>query len=237
MRCCKCHGSVRVSYVKNRREVVRSLVELPDGRVACGYSDGIIRVWDVVTGYMGQELGGDGVYGRKVDSLVVWADGGLAAVCEDAIVSVWDPMLLDPPSLVLNPFRDVFGIKVQSSLVVLGDGRLAIGSGSHTEGAVCVWDFGLERSVAELNGHRGCVCYLADLGSGRVVSGSQNDLVVWDLANETKLLVYTPRTVSMQVKCLVVLEDEQVVTGGSDGGVKVWDLGTARYNLGEINIL
>ena len=230
-RCRECHSS-GVAVWRNLRWVVRSVVELPNGRVACGYGDGNIRVWDVVTATLLVTLIG---HGRTLDSLVVLADGRLAAVGRDAIVSVWDAMV-DGPSLVLNPFRDVFVELVHSSLVVFGDGRLAIGSGSHTEGAVCVWDFGLKRSVAELNGHRGCVCYLADLGSGRVVSGSQNDVVVWEVANENKLVVYTAG-VGLQVNCLAVLEDEQLVTGGSDGVVMVWNLGTVQYNLGEITIL
>ncbi|MFZ9754343.1 MAG: WD40 repeat domain-containing protein, partial [Cyanobium sp.] len=67
---------------------VSALVALPDGRLACGCSDGTIHLWDPASGSCSAVFEG---HQDVVTALAVLGDGRLASGCIDGAIRLWDP--------------------------------------------------------------------------------------------------------------------------------------------------
>jgi WD40 repeat protein len=67
---------------------------------------------------------------------------------------------------------------------------------------------------------------VAMLPDGRIVSGSDETLRIWDVATGRTLATLQGHTAS--VKSLAVLPDGRVVSGSDDKTVRVWDVETGR---------
>ena len=161
-------------------------MDVGGGRVASGGDDAVLRVWDVLSGKLLQQtptgliscaaaLWGDrvaiGHYGTSEISLwSLGSGGGEVGVLQGPPWTVW------PESV---------------SLAVVGGGTaqrlLASCSQDHS---VRLWDVDAGTCTAVLNGHTDWVCCLADLGGGRLLSGSCDySLRVWNTATGACLAV------------------------------------------------
>jgi len=153
---------------------VYALAVLPDGRLAAGCADGVVRVVDVDTSsaVVVATLAG---HAGGVTALTVLLDGALASGSTDASVRVWDVGARACVATLTGHTDEM------SSLAVLADGRLA--SGSH-DGTVRLWDVATRSCVGVLKGHAGgWVTALAALPDGRLATaaGSEDGTVqLWD---------------------------------------------------------
>ena len=67
--------------------VLSKVASLPDGRLAGGYDDGMIRIWDLASGKRVATLRG---HESRVNDLAVLKDGRLAAASGHTI-ALWNP--------------------------------------------------------------------------------------------------------------------------------------------------
>uniref|UniRef100_A0A1A9WTI4 Pre-mRNA processing factor 4 (PRP4)-like domain-containing protein n=1 Tax=Glossina brevipalpis TaxID=37001 RepID=A0A1A9WTI4_9MUSC len=106
---------------------------------------------------------------------------------------------------------------------------VAMASGGH-DGAVKLWSFGSEESIADITGHMPHrVSKLAFHPSGRFLATACYDASwrLWDLEQKTEVLHQEGHAKS--VHCLAFQADGSViVTGGLDAFGRVWDLRTGR---------
>ena len=100
---------------------MQALAVLPDGRLACGSNDGIVRLWDLRIGAETARLSG---HTDCVTALTVVSDAGrgwrLASSASDNTVRLWD----------VNNTSELCRLEVDASvhcLLALPDGRLATG--------------------------------------------------------------------------------------------------------------
>ena len=189
---------------------VTALVALPDGRLACGCSDGTIRLWDPASGTCSAVFQG---HQRRVCALAVLGDGRLASGSDDRTIRLWDPASGSCSAIFQGHQHEV------RALAVLGDGRLASGSCDHT---IRLWDPASGYCSAVFQGHQGWVMALAVLGDGRLASGSNDKTIrLWDPASGSCSAVFQGH--QDWVRALVVLGDGRLASGSNDKTIRLWD--------------
>jgi WD40 repeat protein len=189
---------------------VTALVALHDGRLACGCSDGSIRLWDPASGSCSAVFEGhqDWVY-----ALAVLGDGRLASGSRDQTIRLWDPASGSCSAVFEGHRRGV------SALAVLGDGRLASGSLDKT---IRLWDPASGSCNAVFQGHRRSVSALAVLGDGRLASASEDATIrLWDPASGSCNAVFQGHW--LRVNALAVLGDGRLASGSDDRTISIWD--------------
>ena len=159
------------SFVHSLRgpSAVFCLVALPDGRLASGHRDKIVRVWDLCSGACALTLSG---HAHVVTCLAILPDGHLASGSHDGTVRVWD---VRSGSCILTLSGHSRAVH---KLAVLPDGRLATVGLDKT---VRVWDVRSGSCALTLSGHSSIVWSLAVLPDGRLASGSWDKTMrVWE---------------------------------------------------------
>jgi WD40 repeat protein len=189
---------------------VRTVVTLPDGRIASGSKDGTVRIWETETGRCLTILQG---HKGSVRALAVLRDNKLASGSEDATIRVWDTeqakcvQVIDELSSVL-------------ALAALPNGRLA---SAGWDGVIRIWDVEQGKCLQTLQGHPSRVLALAVLPGGRLASGGDDRVVrIWDVGSGTRLQQMEGHTGG--IRTLGVLPDSRLVSGSEDGTIRVWDL-------------
>ncbi|MFM7674812.1 MAG: WD40 repeat domain-containing protein, partial [Synechococcus sp.] len=219
------------------RSGVLAVVPLPDGRVACGCSDGTIQLRDPVSGTCSAVF--DGHQGGLVIALAVLPDGRLASGSSDTTIRLWElaPSAAGGGSVVFKGHQGSV-----MALVVLLDGRLASCSDDFT---IRLWD--LARSEAGgssvvFEGHPGSVfgewvMALAVLRDGRLASGSSDSTIrLWDLAHsETGGSSVVFKGHRGSVNALAVLPDGRLASGSTDSTIRLWDLANSETGGGSID--
>ncbi len=137
-----------------KRDAVRALAVLADGRLVIG-SDDTIRVWSPATGEGQEWLVG-------ATELTVLPNGRLALGGGPTIL-IWNP----DSGAILTRLEGHEGSV--NALAVLPDGRLASGSNDDT---IRLWDTNSGAQLARLEGHRGGIMTLAVLADGSLASAS-----------------------------------------------------------------
>jgi WD40 repeat protein len=116
------------------------------------------------------------------------------------------------------------------SVALSGDGRTAISGGrDHT---VRVWDLGLGRCSAVLEGHTDWVGSVALSGDGRTaISGGDDGTVrVWDLRSGRCAAALEGHTASVG-SVAVSGDGRTAISGGDDHTVRVWDVHSRTCRL------
>ncbi|MEB3258993.1 MAG: WD40 repeat domain-containing protein, partial [Cyanobacteriota bacterium] len=192
---------------------VYALVALPDGRLACGCSDGTIHLWDPASGSCSAVFQG---HQDWVSALAVLGDGRLASGSDDKTIRLWDPASGSCSAVFQGHQGGV------NALAVLGDGRLASGSSDKT---IRLWDPASGSCSAVFQGHQDSVKALAVLRDGRLASGSWDQTIrLWDPASGSCSGVFEGHQGA--VMALAVLGDGRIVCGSYRYRISVWEPAT-----------
>ncbi|MET0405093.1 MAG: 2OG-Fe(II) oxygenase [Cystobacter sp.] len=197
---------------------VLCLAPLPDGSVASGGADGVIRLWSPEGACLGVLRGHTG----WVWALVPMEAGWLASASEDGTVRLWHLASQSeacPAAHAQAPVR---------ALAAFAPGGLLSGQAT---GELSAWWLTREpRPVLELlhtrRVHTGAVCALAPLSDGRVASGGEDDGI-----HLTCLPDFTPLTSFHHqgyVRSLAVLPGERLASASYDTTVRLWPV-AARH--------
>ena len=212
---------------------VRCLLALPDGLLATGSADGVVRLWRVADGKCLREMVGH--KGAVRGLAAAQAPGAPAEGCvaaslvllsasEDGGVRLW-PLAAsaEGASAVLGTEADWHTAAV-TAVAALGDGLVASGS---RDASVRVWRLASPLSGAcarVLRGHGDAVYAVCHLGGTRCASGGEDGTArVWDAATGACLREFRH---AGGVHALAQLSNgarDLLVTGCADAVVRVWD--------------
>ena len=207
------------------RRAVYAMAALADGRVVSGGGDGRVLVWDPAAARPtpAQTARRD----DAASAVAVLADGRVLSVGTDGAVRIWDPAAGPAAAPVeLGHHDDPSIVHHGIAVVPLDDRRLITGS---LNGRRLMWDLAAPGATPVGLGAQATGLALAALGDGRVVdkSRTRNRLIIWDPAG-------APGTGS-QIElgndagagdAIAVLPDRRIVSGGSQGVLRLWDPAT-----------
>jgi WD40 repeat protein len=202
---------------------VRSVAYSPDDRrLASADGDGVVLVWDALTGRPLHRLAGHGDGVRRV---AFSPDGGrLASGGGDAVVVVWDVETGRQASRLEGHGR-------VRSVAYSPDGRrLAAGV---DDGVVLVWDVETGRRVSRLDGHTGGVWGVAFSPDGRQLwSGAVDGAVCcWDVDPGTLRATLLP----LADGWACFLPDGSYKLEGSPAGELWYASGLCRFEPGQLD--
>jgi WD40 repeat protein len=198
---------------------VDAVAVTPQGRIASGGDDGVVRLWNPsIADDPGRELGR---HEGWVLALAVTREGRIASGGQDGVVRLWNPELEDDPGRELGRHDDWV-----LALAATAEGRIA---STGRDGVVRLWNPDLQDdSGQELGRHDAGVNVnwgfaLAVTGLNRVLSGGEDGVVrLWspDVADDPgRILGRHTRAVT----ALTVTEQGEVVSGGDDWVIRLWD--------------
>lgn len=214
---------------------VRSLAvdEVTNEWFVSGLADGLIKVWDLVSGEVRATISGHimGVRALAISNRYSYLFSG----SEDKTVRCWD---LERTNLasgcqIRNYHGHVGGIYTMALHPEL-DVLFTAGRDS----AIRVWDIRTRTQVMVLTGHRSDVTGLvSQIGDPQVCSSSMDSTVrLWDLRKQTTQLTLTHHTKS--IRLLAMHPHEMTMTSGdSSGRIMQWVLpqGQLLDSFGEID--
>ena len=152
---------------------VWALVELADGRLAAGYTDKTIKIWDLVSGSPAcvRTLSG---HLDPVRCLALTADGSIVSGSDDRHIKIWNPSTGTCSATLSGHANNVFCMQV------LTDGSLVSGSSDNT---VKIWDLTTFQCMRTLSGHSNSVNAVIEIVDGVIASGSGDKTIkFWDTA-------------------------------------------------------
>jgi WD40 repeat protein len=173
-------------------------VGLPDGRIAMGFSDGTLRLWDPVRPALLVALGR---HAGSVADVVVLPDGRIASAARDGTVRLWDSAAVATSTNFDGHGRDV------TALAALHDGRVASGS---YDGTIRLWhpERPSEPTVLEVDSSG--LTALTVLPDGRLVVGSAEGRVrLWAANDSNEDLIYSAED-DEAITALTVLPDGRI---------------------------
>ena len=168
-------------------EEITALIELNDGRLASGCTNGTIRIWNISTEGLG--------------------------TCEITLESSSVLCLLQLKSLpVALPSPPGSPKTTKTSLPqVTGDFTDRICCG-HQNGTITIWDISTGQCLQTLTGHSNMINSVIQLHDGRLCSCSTDKTVkLWDL--HTNACVKTLKGHTSHVRCVCQLPDGRLCTG------------------------
>jgi WD40 repeat protein len=187
------------------------LVLLPDGKLASGSDDGMIRVWDIGASQQVYQLRG---HTSGVNALAACGGNRLVSGSSDMTIRVWD--LAAPPMTDRTKSHS----ERVNALVRIDYGRVASASG---DGTIKIWDIATGDVLKTLVDDGDWLYSLAVLPDGHLVSGGfRGAICYWDpISGEqtSRWLAHGGR-----VQALALLPSGSLVstTTEGDGSVKVW---------------
>ena len=197
-----------------------------ESTVACSYSDGRIRLWNVVADtFQGKECR----LGTPADDLTFSPDGEtLYVVCSDGNFCRLNPV--DGSLLRKSPVSQV----AVRCVVAARKGDVCVTGDD--DGIVQVVDARDGTVLKTLRGHAARVDALTMSRDGRILcSGDwQGNIIVWDLKKGTQTHRLTTSASGQKVSGLTFLGDSQRFAASTwDGTVRIWDASSGREILAD----
>jgi WD40 repeat protein len=199
--------------------LLERVVALRDGRIAGGYSDGAIVVWNIATGAIEKTLRVDD---RWILRFAAMRDGRLATGDQDGTIRVWN-LLSGQPEVIVRQGKLGSNDRV-TDLIELEDGRLAFSTADSKE--ITIWSPGSGK-----NGNAFPVTpgqraeELARLADGRLaVLETENFLTVWNLATSKKEAAFEVGRDPWGASGIASLPDGRLAIGIGDGTIELWKL-------------
>ena len=186
-------------------------------------TEGVVKVWDAVTGLETLTLNG---HGDSVNCVAFSPDGStIASGSHDTSVKVWDAAT-GQERLTFEGHADHV-----TSVAFSPDGmRIASTSGAKHDSAgdVKVWDATTGQEALTFKGHAGGVRSVAFSPDGtRIASGSYDRTVkVWDSTTGQERLTLNGHPA--WVYCVAFSPDGRRIASGTSGVVKVWNAATGK---------
>lgn len=200
---------------------VYCVVGLSGGRIAIGYKNGSINVWESKSGKHQLKLEN---HSKRVTTLAVVDDNRLLSGSADETLRLWD---LRTGQLVRMLRGHTDGVTC-ACVFTDAKGVLRAASGSW-DTTIRIWDLDTGGCLRILRGHTSQVqCVSVTTDGQRMVSGSEDESVsVWDTEKGECSMVLQGHTCG--VTSVVILDTRnEVVAASSDNTLRVWNMETGE---------
>lgn len=197
--------------------------------IASACADGLVRLWDAISGECVRTL--DGHYGRVFAVCAVQLSDRVVLVsgCGDGTVRIWEPgtgeqlRVIEAHDRWVNAVRGVTG----------GDGVPLVASASDDK-TVRLWNIENGTLVGVLEGHDGWirgVCALTIDGEPLIASASQDRTVrLWHMRTGEEIRRFEGASDWYFGVCTLNVDDRWIIAAGSvDGDVWLWDARTGQH--------
>jgi hypothetical protein len=196
-----------------------ALARLPGDKLASGFRDGMIIIWDLKKKTYTKLVG----HTDNISSFTLLPENCFTSESLDGTVRIWNlNKSIQALEIVRNEKYGIWSIKV------LSGGRIALGSvegdESNPVGIMKIWDLkDLKKKPVVLRGHKHAVIVKIELPDGRLVSCSPDKtLIIWDPTQAHEPIVLRGHTGS--IHCLVELSAGKFASGSYDKTIRLWDL-------------
>jgi WD40 repeat protein/energy-coupling factor transporter ATP-binding protein EcfA2 len=182
-----------------------------------GSFDSTLKVWELETGRLVATLAG---HQSLVNGVAVSADGRVAVSgSQDSTLRVWD--LAQQRQVQVHLLTDNRGeIK---AVALTPDARYALCGG----GVLTLWDLSTGEVVRSIDVGGGWVEAVAISHDGRCAVSGEQELTAWDLETGQPLRTFNGHT-SWVNGIALDPQGARMITGSSDGTLKVWDFETGN---------
>jgi WD40 repeat protein/3',5'-cyclic AMP phosphodiesterase CpdA len=208
-------GELPQLQYRSRAAGMRAVAVGPD-LIAAGGDDGVLRIWDPVTGTQLREWTG---HTDEVLALDFTADGRwLASGGAGGAVRIWDAA----SGLLVHELTGHIG-RVWS-VGFAADGRRLASAGG--DGVVKIWDTGTGILQRSLTGHTTVIWSVVFSPDGRWLAsaGDGQAVRVWDPATGALACEWIGHAGA--VLCLAFSPDGMLASAGADGAVRIWEPAT-----------
>ena len=192
--------------LKSHSDQVVTLAALPNGDLASGSNDKLIKIWNTTSGDTKNNLTD---HQNSVNCLVLLKNSDLASGSSDFTVKVWD----------INSWFVKKNLNTGSivwSLAELQNGNLAIGC---DDGRIIIWDIS-NNTTLNLTGQAANPVTSLVFLNGDLIAGYYNGSIqVFSIPNQQ--LKYNLNSHTSRVSSLVVLPIGYLASGSYDGKVKI----------------
>lgn len=239
-----------VNVLKSKEDLV-SLMILPNGYLACGTMQSLIRIWNVEEGILVRTL--KSMTDSAIKTLAILENNDLAFGLSNGVVEIWDStedlliksikVLDDEISSIAIMNKDIIVIKTAfeiiifnlqteeilnrmfsflvQSLLVLQNDLLV--SSSLISNEISIWNMTTGEEVYNLAGHTDSVSTVVLLPNGYLASGSNDRTVkIWDVNSAN--LVRTLKGHESKVLSLAILKNGLLASLADDGQIIIWNL-------------
>jgi WD40 repeat protein/tetratricopeptide (TPR) repeat protein len=189
-----------------------------DKTLASWTTDGIITLWDVVSGRELRKLSGNMSAWTRIEFST---DRKMIAVSDLGLIKLWD----------ISSGRELQTLSASAngiySITFSPDNRM-LASGLDN-GNIQLWEVTSGREVRTLSGHSAGVSSIVFSPDGKVLASGSNDATIkfWDVASGRELRTSSGHTVS--VASLAISSDgKMLVSGSGDNTIKLWDMASGR---------
>ena len=190
-------GSVKSVQVSSSQEIFSS-----------GADDKLIKVWSLnekkllftLVGHTGT------VYGL----LFIKNDKMLVSCSSDESIRFWDLFTQREVQIFRDHHAVFYCLLLHNDMIISGTG----------DKKIVFWDY--QSKLFELIGHNGKVRYIISHGN-KILSGSDDKTIkYWDIQNRN--LLFTFRSHSDAVSCLLLLDNSTLISCSHDKTIKSWDI-------------
>jgi WD40 repeat protein len=205
-------------------DAVNACAFSPDGSfIASASSDSRLIVWDVATKTRRLELSGH--VGPVVDCAVFPDGQRIVSVGDDGFLITWDAATGD--KLITTPFKDPL-----TGCSVSEDGKLV--ACSTKDGAVCVLSVGTEQQTQTTPGRSPANDCAINSTTGALIGAFDDSSIgIWSITRDPLSLDAERRVRSQGGRirsCAINSAGTQIVTGGTDHLIRIWDENGPRMN-------
>jgi WD40 repeat protein/serine/threonine protein kinase len=201
----------------------------PDGRrLAAGRQDGMVRIWDVATGWELPALKGTG----PIEAVAYTSDGRRLAAADCGTARVWDAATGHELGAHKRPMRPPAWFQLGNSVTFSRDGQQVAFAGS--DGSVHVWDAASGRERLALRGHASGVRGVVFSPDARRLATCSDvgTVTIWDAASGRVLITFNAGGAGYYTYPLAFDPDaRRLACTTEDRSVRIWDAVTGRELL------
>lgn len=167
--------------ITGHTDYIQCLLTMSNGWLVSGSGDNLIKIWTYNETYSCKYvLQGHTSY---VTSLKQLPNQDLVSISWDSTIIIWSFNFIDQQYKILIKLKtDSFGL----SLCILPNNMMASG---HMNKKVHIWDLMTLECIKQLDGHSNGIDAITKLKNGSLVSGSPDEVILWDTKTHKKTQV------------------------------------------------
>jgi len=212
------NGNCVRKIINDGFELMSSLLKLSENTLACGSSNGFIKIWDFKKGECLMTLR-DKINKSNLNdfcALIKFNEVQLFSFNADGGFYKWDLNYQNFTDIIRHFDEIIYLIKLNSSQIAY--------IGSHNK--IRIYDLIEKEELLKISDDRGPDTYLqtlVKLNDDLLACGSNYSIKVWNYRNGKQVKALTNGNEELKINCITKLSKNKIASGGFTGYIKVWD--------------